>query len=75
MYMFFNVPDDLTHLDIAGGQCYNKSIKQNLTFGYQNLPGGLSTGNGKSAAPSVLENSFSGRVGWLLLAFSLLIAL
>ena len=41
MYMFFLNPDDLTNLDIANGQCYNQSIPQNLTFGYQGLPDGL----------------------------------
>ncbi|KAG9668502.1 hypothetical protein KCU99_g7750, partial [Aureobasidium melanogenum] len=40
-YMFFLNPDDLTNLDIANGQCYNQSIAQNLTFGYQGLPLGL----------------------------------
>ena len=40
-YMFFRVPDDLTNLDLAEGQCYNTSIAQNLTFGYQGLPFGL----------------------------------
>lgn len=39
--MFFLHPDDLTNLDIANGQCYNQSIPQNLTFGYQGLPLGL----------------------------------
>jgi hypothetical protein len=34
-YMFFNVPDDLTNLDIVGGNCLNKTIKQNVTFGLQ----------------------------------------
>lgn len=38
MYMFFRVPDDLTNLDVANGQCYNASVPQNLTFGYQGLP-------------------------------------
>ena len=33
--MFFIQPDDLTRLDIVGGNCYNASIKQNLTFGTQ----------------------------------------
>ncbi|KAI9836796.1 MAG: hypothetical protein M1819_000961 [Sarea resinae] len=42
MYMFFNVPDDLTNLDIVNGNCYNASIKQNLTFSEQGLPLGLS---------------------------------
>ena len=42
MYMFFINSDDLTNLDIQNGQCYNKTIPQNLTFSYQNLPGGLS---------------------------------
>lgn len=40
--MFFLHPDDLTNLDIAGGQCYNQTIPQNVTFSYQNLPDGLS---------------------------------
>jgi hypothetical protein len=40
-YMFFLNPDDLSGLDIANGQCYNASIAQNLTFGYQGLPLGL----------------------------------
>lgn len=48
-YMFFKVPDDLTNLDIVNGQCYNATIKQNLTFSYQGLPFGLS----KSAAGKV----------------------
>lgn len=46
MYMFFKVPDDLTNLNIEGGQCYNTSIPQNLTFGYQGLPFGINTGSG-----------------------------
>ncbi|KAJ5663493.1 hypothetical protein N7507_004224 [Penicillium longicatenatum] len=40
-YMFFLNADDLTNLDVANGDCYNTSIPQNLTFGYQGLPGGL----------------------------------
>ncbi|KAH8880098.1 hypothetical protein GQ53DRAFT_670739 [Thozetella sp. PMI_491] len=52
-YMFFNVPDDLTNLDIVNGHCYNSSVKQNLTFSEQGLPFGLSK-NAASAtgAPS-----------------------
>ena len=50
MYMFFLVPDDLTNLDILNGQCYNATIKQNVTFSTQGLPFGLSK---KSAAPRV----------------------
>ncbi|KAN0119696.1 DUF2183 domain containing protein [Hyaloscypha variabilis] len=42
MYMFFLVPDDLTNLDILNGQCYNTTIKQNVTFSEQGLPFGLS---------------------------------
>ncbi|KAF2152594.1 hypothetical protein K461DRAFT_313255 [Myriangium duriaei CBS 260.36] len=38
-YMFFLNADDLSGLDIANGQCYNQSIAQNLTFGYQGIPG------------------------------------
>lgn len=53
MYMFFLTPDDLTGLDIANGQCYNSSIKQNLTFGYQGLPFGINLGSGKNGALSM----------------------
>ncbi|KAK5061114.1 hypothetical protein LTR84_007656 [Exophiala bonariae] len=52
-YMFFNVPDDLTGLDISNGQCYNASVKQNLTFGYQGLPFGIDDqGDGQSGNSS-----------------------
>ncbi|QDS77993.1 hypothetical protein FKW77_002199 [Venturia effusa] len=34
-YMFFIVPDDLKNLDVTSGHCYNQTIKQNVTFGYQ----------------------------------------
>lgn len=40
-YMFFKHADDLIGLDLAAGQCYNQSIPQNLTFGYQGLPLGI----------------------------------
>jgi hypothetical protein len=46
MYMFFQVPDDLMNLDIVNGQCYNATIKQNLTFSEQGLPFGLSKKSG-----------------------------
>ncbi|KAJ7672701.1 hypothetical protein B0H17DRAFT_1084293 [Mycena rosella] len=39
MYMFFTVPDDLKGLDLST-QCYNSSVKQNVTFEYQGLPFG-----------------------------------
>jgi hypothetical protein len=57
-YMFFNVPDDLKNLDIAGGNCYNSSIKQNLTFSYQGLPFGLSSGNSSSISSSGAMSNF-----------------
>lgn len=47
-YMFFKVPDDLTHLDIVNGQCLNGSIPQNVTFKEQGLPFGI--GDSGSAA-------------------------
>ena len=34
-YMFFHVPDDLRGLDIANGECLNKTVMQNVTFGIQ----------------------------------------
>ena len=45
-YMFFLVPDDLRGLDIAGGQCLNASVRQNVTFDTQGLPFGLSDESG-----------------------------
>ena len=36
------------------GQCYNRSIPQNLTFGMQGLPFGINLGNKKSAGGSML---------------------
>lgn len=60
MYMFFNVPDDLTGLDIENGHCYNASVKQNVTFDYQGLPFGLS---GSSSSGSGSTN-FAGRSWW-----------
>ncbi|CAM1509065.1 Fc.00g028040.m01.CDS01 [Cosmosporella sp. VM-42] len=50
-YMFFNVPDDLTNLDIVNGHCVNATIPQNVTYDYQGLPFGLGD---DSAASSLL---------------------
>jgi hypothetical protein len=41
-YMFFRTPDDLMNLDIANGDCVNRTFAQNITFSYQGLPFGLS---------------------------------
>ncbi|KAG5297701.1 DUF2183 superfamily domain-containing protein [Histoplasma ohiense] len=38
MYMFFRVPDDLKGLAIEDGRCYNASVPQNVTLGWQGLP-------------------------------------
>ena len=59
-YMFFVQPDDLMNLDIANGMCYNNSVKQNLTFGYQGLPFGLHTGNGQSGSGKGAAGRMSG---------------
>jgi len=64
-YMFFLVPDDLTGLDIAGGQCYNSSIPQNVTFSTQGLPFGL---NKKSGAPGLGERVSGAWAGILFMA-------
>ncbi|KAI4125598.1 MAG: hypothetical protein LQ347_005320 [Umbilicaria vellea] len=66
MYMFFLVPDDLTHLDIVNGQCYNASVPQNLTFGYQGLPFGLSTGSGNSSTKKGTAPGMRGGSWWSL---------
>lgn len=39
-YMFFNVPDDLTRLDIVNGHCLNASVPQNVLFRMQGMPFG-----------------------------------
>ncbi|KAF2008539.1 hypothetical protein BU24DRAFT_497975 [Aaosphaeria arxii CBS 175.79] len=46
-YMFFKVPDDLSGLDIANGQCLNESIPQNVTFGIQDEVLGIHGAGGK----------------------------
>ncbi|MCJ1240793.1 hypothetical protein MMC14_008797 [Varicellaria rhodocarpa] len=56
-YMFFLVPDDLTHLDIANGQCLNTTIQQNVTFSIQGLPFGLSKNNSNSTTKSAAVHS------------------
>jgi hypothetical protein len=70
-YMFLLTPDDLTNLDIANGECYNKTIKQNVTFGYQGLPFGLSDTSSAIASSRVQLNlmffTFLATVFWQLL--------
>jgi hypothetical protein len=66
MYMFFNVPDDLTGLDIVNGQCYNASVKQNLTFGYQGLPFGIQSGNNSGNSSAGHLQAGKGTVVWSL---------
>lgn len=71
--MFFNVPDDLTNLDIAGGNCYNSSVKQNLTFSYQGLPFGLSNSNSSSSSSGAM-GTFNLEGSWLRMFASALLA-
>lgn len=75
-YMFFNVPDDLTYLDIANGHCYNSSVKQNLTFSYQGLPFGLSKTNSSSggSTSSGAMSNFNLQGSWMAMAASVLLA-
>lgn len=68
-YMFFVNADDLTHLDIEAGGCYNQSVPQNLTFGYQGLPGKLGKTpavNGSAAKGSAAMGAVGG--SWVLWA-------
>ncbi|KAJ5097694.1 hypothetical protein N7456_008415 [Penicillium angulare] len=60
-YMFFVHADDLTNLDIANGQCYNQSIPQNVTFGYQGLPGSsTSSVNGSATHTASAKGAAAG---------------
>lgn len=67
-YMFFVNAADIANLDIGSGACYNQSVAQNLTFGYQGLPLGLGStaavngsANTTGAASSV---RVAGGAGW-----------
>jgi hypothetical protein len=69
MYMFFNVLDDPTGLDTLNGQCYNKSIMQNLTFSIQGLPLGLSsTNNSNSSSNSTAGLAMQAERGTVMLS-------
>ncbi|KAF2759888.1 hypothetical protein EJ05DRAFT_474930 [Pseudovirgaria hyperparasitica] len=72
MYMFFNVPDDLSNLDIENGQCYNASIAQNVTFGYQDEALGIH-GDDDGAAGRVGSSATFSLVAALAVASWLLI--
>jgi hypothetical protein len=63
-YMFFVVPDDLRGLDVAGGKCYNASIKQNVTFGYQGLPFGIGDGGGSANTSAAVALRVGGGGSW-----------
>lgn len=70
-YMFFNVPDDLKNLDIVNGQCYNASVKQNVTFSEQGLPFGLSKNAGGVVRASILwETAVVAMVFMILMLFT-----
>ena len=34
-YFFYRTAEDIVNLDVAGGQCVNSSVPQNVTFGEQ----------------------------------------
>lgn len=36
-FMFFRTPEDLIGVDVEGGKCWNQSVVQNVTFGWQGL--------------------------------------
>ncbi|EKV14005.1 hypothetical protein PDIG_34880 [Penicillium digitatum PHI26] len=81
-YMFFLNSADLTNLDIANGQCYNQSIPQNLTFGYQGLPLGLGatptsvngSANHTGAASGLVTKDSAGAQGLMALVAAILTA-
>jgi Uncharacterized conserved protein (DUF2183) len=53
-YMFFIRPDDLANLDIVGGNCYNSTIPQNVTFGMQDELLGI---HGSSDATPIVRSA------------------
>ncbi|CCX30892.1 hypothetical protein FPQ18DRAFT_334846 [Pyronema domesticum] len=50
MYMFFRTPNDLKGLNFGNGDCRNASVRDTVTFGWQNLPGGINTSKGGSTS-------------------------
>lgn len=71
-YMFIVHADDLTNINIAGDTCYNTSIPQNLTFGYQGLPFGIgddAATNGSANQEGAGVASASAETGLSFLAF------
>jgi hypothetical protein len=81
-YMFFVNADDLTNLDLANGDCYNQSIPQNLTFGYQGLPFGAGktatavngSANHTGAASGLLTKGSGGIQGIMALVAAMITA-
>lgn len=74
-YMFFVHSEDLTNLDIAAGECYNTSIAQNLTYGYQGLPfdlGGNAPVNGSAVASSTVSYGLTFFAFWSAVFWQLL---
>ncbi|KAJ7180607.1 hypothetical protein C8R46DRAFT_1210941 [Mycena filopes] len=65
MYMFFTVPDDLKGLDLTK-QCYNSSVQQNVTFGYQGLHFGNSASLVVPKTFTILIIAFLGVIGSIL---------
>jgi hypothetical protein len=61
-YMFFLNADDLTNLDVASGECYNRTVPQNLTFSEQGLPFGLSSTTGTNGSANHTAGSGAARV-------------
>ena len=81
-YMFFLTPDDLTGLDFSKGDCYNSSVKQNVTFGWQGLPFGLSdSSSGGNSSSSGSGGTSDASPGWqpvgggMLVIFAVLVAM
>ncbi|KAI1471163.1 uncharacterized protein F4812DRAFT_168457 [Daldinia caldariorum] len=78
-YMFFVTPDDLKGVDIVGGDCHNRAVVQNVTFGYQWRGGGEeeddSDNNNKESGSSTLLGSWKGAWGWALVVTALFVAL
>lgn len=75
IYMFFKNSDDLTNIDIYR-ECLNNTIPQNVTFGWQGLPFGLTTSNSNSSSSnSASVNNPSGLRTLLVPVFLLLSSL
>ncbi|KAI1799308.1 hypothetical protein F4811DRAFT_568391 [Daldinia bambusicola] len=74
-YMFFVTPDDLRGVDIVAGNCHNRAVVQNVTFGYQwrGLGSGEEENDDEESGAESLAGPWKGAWGWVLVVAALFV--